>query len=133
MNNLNNQGKIAIIILLLLMIASTFIGVPLNGGAKGWIYLYDIEYELIRGCLKGAVQVYMPRFMMILLAIQCIVHLSIIVLPFLMGSKRFFSWLVAIPLLYIILQAATFFYFLILLIPFAVLWIVALIVWKNNS
>jgi hypothetical protein len=126
MKNLNP----IIISLLILMLASTFIGVPLNGGDKGWAHVYDGELAVLKRVVEGPFKIW---WRMGLLVAQCLTHLALFSLPFSTGTKRFFSWLVGLPLLYLLLQAATFFYFVILLVPFIILWIITLIVWQYDN
>jgi hypothetical protein len=127
--NMKNLNRI-IIPLLILMVASTFIGVPLNGGDKGWLHVYDGELGLFINTLISSST---PLSRTILLVLQLITHLALFILPVFIKSKHFFGLLIGIPLLYLSLQTVTFIYFLILLVPFIILWITALIVWQYDN
>ncbi|MFD2148431.1 hypothetical protein [Mucilaginibacter antarcticus] len=130
MTSPDRSTKIILVIFLLLMIASTFIGIPLNGGDKGWIYVYDGELGLFTYTILGSSG---KLWRDVLLAIQVITHMALFTLPFLLNYKRFTYLLVSIPLLYLLLQALTFYYLLILLIPFMILWAMVLIAWIRRD
>lgn len=130
MGNLNKSNQITTVVLLVLMIASTFIGIPLNGGDKGWVHIYDAELGLFTWTLLGPQK---HVWLNVILVFQLITHIALFALPFLTRHKRFFTLLVGIPLLYLLLQAVTFYVFLILLIPFIILWALALTAWAKRN
>ncbi len=44
-----NGSEITIFTIILLLITSTFVGIPLNGGEKGWVFLNGIFRDVLSG------------------------------------------------------------------------------------
>lgn len=115
------------IVLFILLFASTFLGVPINGGDKGWFFAFSNEMIVFGNTSEINLRT------LILVWILVVTHLSLFALPFIKKNKHFFKLLVAIPLLYLLLQVAIFYFILILLVPFIIVWVITLVAWKNDN
>ena len=107
-----------VLILIILLIASTFIGIPINGGDKGWMFLNQVFRDFVmrnKGFEYSLINIYALVSTFILYA-----------MPFFRNSIYDKQIYIALPLLYLII---TFLYFPLLFtlfIPFIIIWIILL-------
>jgi hypothetical protein len=117
-----------VIVLILLIVSTLFVGVSLNGGEKGRVYVWSYEVLLINAINE---KVTANLFEIFLCSILFLLHAGICLLPFFINKKYFYTTLICIPLAFIIIQMAAFVFIGLLLIPFFILWIISLIVFKQ--
>ena len=110
------NNEITILLLTVLLIASTFIGVPLNGGDKGWIYLNGPFIDFVAGRWLSTYS---------LLSILIIMWTIVLYLvPFFMDSTYRDKIVIIVPAVYLILTVISFLPLIILCIPFIVCWVI---------
>jgi len=102
----------------LLLIASTFIGIPINGGDKGWLYLNGFFREFIAGNWRMFDN---PLYILVLIS-----TLMLYLTPFFFLSKYRKKMFIIVPGVYLMLTLISFPLFIFLLIPFILLWIILL-------
>ena len=102
----------------LLLIASTFIGIPLNGGDKGWLYINGFFREFIAGDWNVFDE---PLYILVLIS-TVVLYLT----PFFFLSKYRKKIFMIIPGIYLLLTLISFPLFIFLLIPFILVWVILL-------
>ncbi len=110
------KEKIAGPILILLLIASTFIGVPLNGGDKGWLCINGSFRDFVSG---NSMQNY--SFLQVLILIWTFV---LYLMPIFLGSTYRNTIIIFVPAIYLVLTLLSFPLLIFLCIPFIVCWII---------
>jgi hypothetical protein len=123
----------SIVVLLIVMLASTFIAVPVNGGDKGWWSVWGLEYAGICQIFHlqgGETRAVLGDYFGLVLSVA---HLSLFSLPFFTTKKYFGKLLIWLPVTYLALTAALVFVFLIFFIPFAVFWVIILLTYFRNN
>ena len=118
-----------ILLLILLTASSLFVSVSLNGGAKGKIYLWSTEIAFIEAVFDGKASI--NPYQVILGLGLLLLHAGVCLLPFFISKRYFFKALLFLPLAFMIFQMAVFIFIGFLLIPFFILWILTLIVYKQ--
>ena len=117
------------ILLILMIILSVAIGVPINGGEKGWASLWGAEFS---GPVSAIFESGLAEFtyaQFILWVLLLIAHIGIVALPFLTRRSYFNLLLVSAPLAFILIYIIYASLFIaILLVPFIIVWIIALII-----
>ena len=125
----SSERSIILVVIGVLLVASTFIGVSLNGGEKGWIYVN----APLRDFLSGH-QPKVPLLWHVIYIILIGWNIILFLLPVLIVT-RFGKWsVIIIPPIYLLLTITYFPLVAPLCIPFFLLWIVALVVfhrWVN--
>ena len=118
-----------IVTIILLTASSLFVSVSLNGGEKGRIYVWSTDVAFIDAIFdgKGTAGLYQVVLGLILLSL----HTGVCLLPFFITKRYFFKALVFLPLAFIIFQMAVFTLIGFLFIPFFILWILNLVVYKQ--
>ncbi|WP_158526275.1 hypothetical protein [Pedobacter paludis] len=114
----STEQKLTSILIILFLIASTFIGVPLNGGDKGWIYGYSMFLSTLYSLTDTAnlfAFIVSPFGILTLLG-----GIGVCLLPLIIFTKYEKWFVLFIPLVYIL----TNFLVIPLLIPFIVFWII---------
>ncbi len=111
-----SKGDFKIQLLSLLLIATTFIGISINGGDKGWIRVNGVFIDFIAG-----------RWMSEYSLLAIFIVLSTIILylmPLLMGSPYRYKVVIFVPSIYLVLTVISFPPLIILCIPFIVCWFI---------
>ncbi len=117
------DDKITLLILTFLLIACTFIGVSLNGGDKGNLYLNGFFRDFI--ALRW--DVFRDSFYILVLISTICLYL----IPLFFLSKHRKKIFIIVPLIYLLLTLISFPLFIILLIPFILVWIILILVTVN--
>ncbi|WP_374951272.1 hypothetical protein [Mucilaginibacter sp.] len=112
-------------LLMLLIIFSLLIGIPINGGEKGWISIYGVEVSAPMSLLKAGL---MTNFEFITWILLLITHMSIFSLPFITKSKHFKKALYFFPTSYLILFLLVGNVAILLLLPFIITWIIVMFI-----
>lgn len=120
--------KIQLSILSLVLAATTFIGVPLNGGYKGWIYVNDAFRLFITGNFQGE-NLYALSLHILLVIFTMALYLMPI-LVFVFNNHKLITYM---PLAYLLLTLLYFPYLIILCIPFLILWTGLLLFLRINK
>ena len=117
------KDRIIFVILTVLLVASTFIGVPLNGGEKGWIYAnYAFRLFLYGQLVDSDRSVFMNTISILLIGW----NILLMALPVFIFTKFRRLSIIYLPLGFLILTLAYFFLLGILCLPFFILWILAM-------
>lgn len=127
------QSQTTVKVLLLLMVISTFMAVPVNGGDKGWWSVWGLEVESYRALFHAPGELNPMNWHLWVFTIAGLVHLAVIALPLLINHKNLGRLLYWIPLLYLFVVAVGFVYSLIFLIPFAIVWAITALIWHRVS
>lgn len=114
----SSDAVVTVIFFTLLLIASTFIGIPINGGDKGWLYVNGFFREFIAGNWT--------MFDNTLYILVLISTLMLYLTPFFFLWKFRKEMFVIVPGAYLLLTLISFPLFIFLLIPFILLWIILL-------
>ena len=115
------KRSIVVLILSLLLIGSTFLGVSLNGGDKGWIYVNGPFRDFLNGItVKLSPTWQVIRVMLIGWS------LVLLLMPILVLTKLQRLGLRYVPPIYLLLTIAYFPLSTPLCIPFSIVWIVAI-------
>ncbi|RDC54895.1 hypothetical protein DU508_18940 [Pedobacter chinensis] len=108
-------------LLILLLIPTTYIGIPLNGGRKGWIYVNS----LLRDFYSDWSSFFVNENSILFISINFFILLINILLyssPILVFTKYNKMGSMYIPTIYLILTIAYFPLMVILLIPYIFIW-----------
>lgn len=119
------KNESTILIISLLLIASTCIGVSLNGGDKGWFYLNGAFRDFISGKWDRTV-----NNLEVLLLISTI---ALYLMPLFILSKYKRRIFIVVPAVYMVLTLISFPFYIILLIPFILLWIALIVLFRENK
>lgn len=109
------DSKVAVVFTTLVLVASTFIGIPLNGGDKGWVFFNFVFRDFISGNSIDSAQ---PLHILLLIW-TCLLYL----MPILVFTKYRKPVVKFIPLVYLVLTFFTISIFITLGIPFLIIWI----------
>lgn len=109
------KHQIIVLLLVLLLMGSTFIGIPLNGGDKGWLYINGIFRDFVAG---NPIQNY--SFLHVLVLLSTIV---LYLMPLFIVSAYRNKIIIVVPAMYLVLTILTFPLFIFLCIPFILCWI----------
>jgi hypothetical protein len=121
------------ILLILMIILSVAVGIPINGGDKGWLSLWGPEFSYpVSMIIKSGTSTFsLPEI--ILWIMLLIAHIGVISLPFLTHKSYFNSLLIGAPLAFILIFIVfASIFIIIVLIPFIIVWIVALLSRKRE-
>ena len=117
--------KIIFLTLTLLLIASTFIGIPLNGGDKRWLY---INY-LFRDFVNGHSIIDYTSLHILTLLWTFILYL----MPLFVFSSHRKKIVLLVPLVYLILTCLSMPLIIFLYIPFVLIWIILVLFVSKRS
>jgi len=120
--------RVEIAILSLFLSATTFIGVPLNGGDKGWVYVNDAFRSFINGNFND--DNFYGLFLQALLAISTIVLYLLPIMVFGFSNQKLILY---VPLIWLLLTLWYFPLMLMLCIPFLIVWVVMLLLVGGNK
>ncbi len=107
-------------LLILMILFSLFVGVSINGE---WTFLFRYEFPDMVSMIKSGKLSSMEVATWVILLIS---HLGVISLLFLTKSEHFKSFLIVMPLLFVITYMLSSFLLSLLLIPFIIVWIISL-------
>ena len=105
-----------ILIITLLLIASTFIGVPLNGGDKGWIYINWVFREFVMSNKTFEYNL-INNFVLAITIVFYTLHFYIKSIY----RKQIF---IVLPIFYFVFVLLSFPFFIFLFIPFIIIYII---------
>jgi len=112
------------IILLIFLIATTYIGIPVNGGEKGWIYVNG----LLRDFYNGHFNVFDKRnlfwYQLVIIA-NLLTNILLYICPFLVLTDKYNkTGVIYIPIAFLILSIFCLSIFIFLCIPYILIWLV---------
>lgn len=121
------------VLLILMIISSVAVGIPINGGDKGWLSLWGPEFSYpISMIIKTGSSTFTP-IESILWIMLLVAHAGVVSLLFLTQKDYFNSLLIGFPLAFILIFIPFASIFIaIVLIPFIILWIIALLCRKRE-
>lgn len=111
------------LIVSILLIASTFVGVSLNGGEKGWIFVNGPFRDFLSGNHNG-LENHLREILYVLLIIFSVL---LFVMPFFLWTRYRKQIIAFIPPLYLLLTIAYFPLVTLLCIPFLIVWVCLLV------
>lgn len=121
------------VLLILMIVLSVAVGIPINGGDKGWLSLWGPEFSYpVSTIFKTGTSTFTSSEF-ILWIMLLIAHIGVISLPFLTQKSYFNTLLIGAPLAFIIifiLLASIL--IIVVLIPFIIVWIIALLSRKRE-
>jgi len=109
--------KIQLSILSVVLAAATFVGVPLNGGDKGWLYVNDAFRSFIVGNFRNE-NAY-ALIIQILLMVSSVALYLMPILVFVINNRKLTLY---VPLIYLLLTFLYFPHLIILCVPFIFIW-----------
>ena len=116
------------VLMSVLLIATAYIGIPLNGGEKGWLHAND--------ALRYLLQWNFPEEMILRKTLFVIAAMSAFVLhliPFLICTKYRKYALYLLPATFLLSTTAWFPPFIILCVPFIIVWVIMIIYFYHSS
>lgn len=115
------------LLLVLMLVLSLIVGLPISGN---WSFLYQYEFPAMIELFKTGE---LSPSKLILWIVLLIAHLGLISLLFLTQKSYFRTLLIVIPLLFILIYMVWSLLLSFLLIPFVVVWIVALAIQNKTA
>lgn len=109
--------KIQLSILSVVLAAATFVGVPLNGGDKGWLYVNDAFRSFIVGNFRN--ENACALIIQILLVVSSVALYLMPILVFVINNRKLTFY---VPLIYLLLTFLYFPHLIILCVPFIFIW-----------
>jgi hypothetical protein len=124
-----NYKRTVQFVLALLLIPTTYIGIPLNGGDKGWIYVNSV----LRDYFANRTSILMsPVHFSVFDFFVFISNILLYITPILVFTRLNKVGAIYIPTLFLILTLIYFPLMVILLIPYILIWI-ALLVYSRRT
>lgn len=112
------------IIILLFLIASTYIGIPLNGEEKGWIHVNGVLRDFCNGHFNIFDKRNITWYQLILIA-NLLTNMLLYICPFLVLTDKYSkAGAIYIPAIYLILSIFSLVIFIFLCIPYILIWLV---------
>lgn len=108
------------VLLIAMIIASIFTGAPI----KGWVFLYEFELELLDPLVPDGQYIYGMATIFALTS-----HLIIFAFPFILQKRSFKHFIIFTPLVYVLSLSFISGLITLILIPFILFWIAAMIIY----
>ncbi|MDN3585193.1 hypothetical protein QWY86_00835 [Pedobacter aquatilis] len=112
------------IILLIFLIASTYIGIPLNGGEKGWVYVNGLLRDFYKEQFAIFHEINSSWVSFITIA-TLVTNIMLYICPFLVLTDKYNKLgVIYIPITFLILSVFCLSIFIFLCIPYILIWLV---------
>ncbi|RZK74999.1 MAG: hypothetical protein EOO85_14440 [Pedobacter sp.] len=124
----NSKISFTLVIFSILLIASTWIGIPLNGGDKGWIYVNGPFRDFVYGIHYNLTPIW-EILRIVLIGWNVVLFIT----PLLILTKYKRIVMHAVPAIYLLLSVVYSALIAPLCIPFLAIWIGALVYLKKQK